>query len=412
MSCADFTGWDIIAAATGNSVLAGVLAGFLIAAAAVLFASNSRYVPHTIALFASGVPVLVLSSYLFNAISGSQAQDPLRCAQVWTQGLAATAMLAIGAAALVCGLGWVLVSYTEDFEKTLLNEMLEQRNKRDQYTLLASDLGIDTGELVTHKPLVSAQGFKELLLNRRVLLVRLNGWLFFAAVTAATALLICANIVYIRSGNYKRVWLTELLVFIVVGIGLYVIIRSAYTIIRRTQDALSIIRVKAPAQHPGRFDLVLILVVAWVAAWLAGYTNDDLAFVLSGQVTPALIFIVHEMYSRRQSASNCATANQFGTGRLKFDVGRLPVTAYNIGLLAIVGTLFAALATQTPMVEGIRILVALFVGGFYPAVILLGLSRSVAAAKENYCVPSWLIQRPEYVTRWRKHLRSFLNVVP
>jgi hypothetical protein len=412
VSCADFTGWDIIEAATDNSVLAGVLAGFLIAAAAVLFASNSRYVPHTIALFASGVPVLVLSSYLFNAISGSHAQEPVRCAQVWAQGLTATAMLAIGAAVLVCGLGWVLVSYTEDFEKTLLDKMLEDRNKRDEYRSLASDIGINADELVTNKPLVSAESFKELLLNRRVLLVRLNGWLFFAAVTAAAALLICTNIVYIRSGHYESVWLTELLVFIVVGIGLYVITRSAYAIIRRTQDALSIIRGKPPAQHSDRIDLVLILVVTWVAAWLAGYTDDNLAFVLSGQVTPALIFIGHEMYDTRRRRSNHATANQYGTKRLKFDVGRLPVTAYNIGLLAIVGTLFAALTTQRPMVEGVRIFVALFVGGFYPAVILLGLSRSVAAAQENYCVPSWLIQKPEDVTGWRKYLRSFLNVVP
>jgi hypothetical protein len=72
--------WSIISSSPPNSQLAGVLAGFMITAAAFLFEwkdprpyakpSTSTQVPtYTLALFISGVLVLGLDSYLFGTIS-------------------------------------------------------------------------------------------------------------------------------------------------------------------------------------------------------------------------------------------------------------------------------------------------------------------------------------------------------
>src|SRR6516225_4668705 len=106
--CIGTVGWSILAGAVGDSTLAGVLAGFLIAAAtALLVQGNDGSDPETFALFASGVPVLTLSSFLFTVLSGTKA-DPSRCDQAWSQWLPAFTMLLVGAAVLLCGLGWAL----------------------------------------------------------------------------------------------------------------------------------------------------------------------------------------------------------------------------------------------------------------------------------------------------------------
>ena len=57
--------WSIITSAATNSSLAAVLAGLLIATIAVLYVEN-KFEGHTIALFAAGVVVLALDSYLFS----------------------------------------------------------------------------------------------------------------------------------------------------------------------------------------------------------------------------------------------------------------------------------------------------------------------------------------------------------
>src|SRR5277367_290368 len=140
--CSANVGWSIVAGAGADSTLAGVLAGFLIVAATALLTQwNDRSDSDTFALFASGVPALTLSSYLFTVLSGTKPPtnpdtlivspgakpgffsvvsgtkpethpDPHVCGPVWSQWLPAFALLLIGAAVLLCGLGWALVSYS------------------------------------------------------------------------------------------------------------------------------------------------------------------------------------------------------------------------------------------------------------------------------------------------------------
>jgi uncharacterized membrane protein (UPF0136 family) len=64
--------WSPLTAASAASQLAGVLGGFLITAIALLFDRNSREGVHTLALFASAVLVLMLDSFVFSLITGSQ----------------------------------------------------------------------------------------------------------------------------------------------------------------------------------------------------------------------------------------------------------------------------------------------------------------------------------------------------
>src|SRR5690242_16290103 len=93
--------WSPLTSASANSQLAGVLGGFLITAIALLFDRNSREGVHTLALFSSAVLILMLDSFLFSLITGSQVPaDGDRsgiCAIAWTQGAVSTGMLAAGA---------------------------------------------------------------------------------------------------------------------------------------------------------------------------------------------------------------------------------------------------------------------------------------------------------------------------
>jgi hypothetical protein len=255
MACTNGGGWDIILAANDFSVLAGVLTGFVITAAAILFASSGRYAPHTLALFASAVPALAVSSYLFSGISGVERADepdktltaiadqlgahvaapvPIpnhdQCAQVWSQGVVATAMLTVGGAVLICGLGWVLVTYAEEFRTTLYS-------KRIEYEAIATKLfGGSLDNLKLSKAITNLSTAETTIVNRRGQLVLLNGWLVGAATTMAAAILISTNMVYVKSG-YLESLPPKAAIFLVVGLGLYVIVQSTYTVIRRTVNA-------------------------------------------------------------------------------------------------------------------------------------------------------------------------------
>lgn len=59
--------WSIMTAASTNSSLAAVVSGLLIATIAVMF--TRRREQHTIALFATGVVVLALDSYMFSHVA-------------------------------------------------------------------------------------------------------------------------------------------------------------------------------------------------------------------------------------------------------------------------------------------------------------------------------------------------------
>ena len=106
--------WSIITSAATNSSLAAVLAGLLIATIAVLYVEN-KFEGHTIALFAAGVVVLALDSYLFSHLTGikpySDEWIAAACERAWLQAAHASGMLAVGAVALTCGLAWMMASY-------------------------------------------------------------------------------------------------------------------------------------------------------------------------------------------------------------------------------------------------------------------------------------------------------------
>ena len=106
--------WSIITSAATNSSLAAVLAGLLIATIAVLYVEN-KFEGHTIALFAAGVVVLALDSYLFSHLTGikpySDEWIAAACERAWLQAAPASGMLAVGAVALTCGLAWMMASY-------------------------------------------------------------------------------------------------------------------------------------------------------------------------------------------------------------------------------------------------------------------------------------------------------------
>lgn len=67
-------------------------------------------------MFSSAVLILMLDSFLFSLMTGTQVPDDGDrrgiCAIAWTQGAVATGMLAAGATALFGGLGWMLASHT------------------------------------------------------------------------------------------------------------------------------------------------------------------------------------------------------------------------------------------------------------------------------------------------------------
>ena len=118
--CFSNVGWDVLQGAGADLTIAGVLAGFLISAVAALLVRYDRTDPDTIALFASGVPALTLSSYLFSLLTGTKLPedyDPEVCGQIWSQWLSAFTTLLIGGSVLLCGLGWALVSYGDNLAR-------------------------------------------------------------------------------------------------------------------------------------------------------------------------------------------------------------------------------------------------------------------------------------------------------
>jgi hypothetical protein len=111
------SGWSIVTSASPNSQFAGILAGFLFTALVFLFQTTGKHSP-VIALFTASFLVLGFDSYLYSAVSGFSAEDnadsrtvSLVCNGVWIEGMAASGMLVVGAAALIVGLGYLLVAH-------------------------------------------------------------------------------------------------------------------------------------------------------------------------------------------------------------------------------------------------------------------------------------------------------------
>jgi hypothetical protein len=99
-------GWSIIAAGSTNSQLAGLLAGFVFTGIVILFALKGPKHTKALSLFCATFVVLAFDSYIFNLVNGD-ISDPY-CTRVWSEGMAASGMLGVGAAGLISGICWLL----------------------------------------------------------------------------------------------------------------------------------------------------------------------------------------------------------------------------------------------------------------------------------------------------------------
>jgi hypothetical protein len=413
--CLGNAGWNVLEGAPADSTLAGVLAGFLIAAAVALLAQwYDRSDPDTIALFASGVPALTLSSYLFTVLSGTQPATAV-CGQIWSQWLPALAMLLIGGAVFLCGLGWSLVSYADN----LAVKMIEK-----------------------NRPM------KRVEENRRFF-IGLSGWLSLGATTATTCWLIAANVVYLKGTTGRRVgdktiypffefldikWYTMFFVFL---FGLYVVVRSAYLVTRRTlsarrENVASCIRYVPGVYEESRTPLdikedrltervankICIGVVIAFGTLLADYLTDQAVDErFSGTTACRIIGVVVVAYAiarlayylivrlfgprlREQRPTESfaeadimirrtpSTESPEDAIRIKYSLRRLSEASYHVVFFAILGTVFAAALTQGALWPNWTMGLSLFVGGIYPAAILLGLSYAVPAGPATQ-LPEW-----------------------
>jgi hypothetical protein len=420
--CVGNVGWSVLGGAAQDSTLAGVLAGFLIVAATALLVQwNDRSDSDTFALFASGVAALTLSSYLFTVLSGTKPgpnPDPKVCGQIWSQWLPAFAMLLIGASVLLCGLGWALVSYSDNLAVKLIEK---------------------------NRPM------KRVEENRRFF-ITLSMALSLGGTTAMTCWLIAANVVYLKGTTGRHVgdktiypffeflnvkWYTMFFVFL---FGLYVVVRSAYLVIWRTRSArqenvASCIRYVPGADDETSAPLdardntlterlakeICIAVAIALGALLAELLTDRaVRETFSGGTTCSIVFIVVVAYAIARLAY-CGIVRLFGPTlrkqrttesfaeadvmirrtpsteipedaiRIKYSLRtlrRLSATSYHVVVFAILGTVLGAVLTQGSLSPNWRTGLSLLVGGLYPAGMLLGLSYAVPAGPVTK-LPEW-----------------------
>jgi hypothetical protein len=422
--CFSNLGWDVLQDAGADLTIAGLLAGFLISAAAALLVRYERSDSDTIALFASGVPALILSCWLFSSLTGAKLPvdyDPGLCGQIWSQWLSAYTTLLIGGAVLLCGLGWSLVSYGDDLAVKLIGK----------------------------------NSSMERIADRRGLFIGLSGWLALGATTATTCWLIAANVVYLKSTSWGRAhfqlpewgWLPSVFhvkwyaIFFVYIFGLYVVMRSTYLVIWRTRTARRVnidscskyapgAEYKSPTALGARDDQlpkrvireICVAVTIALGTLLAGFltnkaveekfsfstTVDPVYIVLGAYIIARLAYraIVHSFPQpivrtlEGHTGSNeytQADANILATPsteipedsiRIKYSLRRLSQISYHVVAFAMLSTFFALALTQGPLWNNWRISLSLFIGGIYPATILLGLSYSVPAAPGTP-LPEW-----------------------
>jgi hypothetical protein len=105
-------GWSVIASASMESQLAGVLAGFVFTGIVLLFGRRGARSTQALGLFCAAFVVLGFDSLLYGLISG-EGSDHF-CARVWSEGMAAAGMLAVGAMAIITGISWLLASHMEE----------------------------------------------------------------------------------------------------------------------------------------------------------------------------------------------------------------------------------------------------------------------------------------------------------
>jgi hypothetical protein len=421
--CVGNVGWSVLGGAAQDSTLAGVLAGFLIVAATALLVQwNDRSDPDTFALFASGVPVLTLSSYLFTLLSGTKPgtkPDPKVCGQVWSQWLPAFAMLLIGASVLLCGLGWALVSYSDNLAVKLIEK---------------------------NRPMKRVE-------ESRRFFISLSACLSLGGTTAMACWLIAATIIFLKATTGRQVGSGKdqqtiypffeflhvkwYLMFFVFLFGLYVVVRSAYLIIWRTRAARQENVASCTGYVPGVYDEsstpldardnkptervakeICIAAAIALGALLAEYlTNQAVGERFSGTTTSCVVGVVVVGYviarlayygivrlfgptlRKQRTTESFAEADVMirrtpsteipeDAIRIKYSLRRLGATSYHVVVFAILGTVFAAALTQGSLSPNWRTGLSLLVGGLYPAGMLLGLSYAVPAGPAAK-LPEW-----------------------
>lgn len=192
--------WSPLTAASAYSQLAGVLGGFLITAIAFLFDRNTREGVHTLALFSSAVLILMLNSFVFSLITGSQVPtDGDRggiCAISWTQSALSTGMLAAGTTALFGGLGWMLARHA-------VNKSAEpESDDAGQYSFLTALGGWLTFAAAMATTLIlseTAIDYLHFMFGRRPDF----GWVALITVTAAVVIVVDFALVYLRTRSLR-----------------------------------------------------------------------------------------------------------------------------------------------------------------------------------------------------------------
>jgi hypothetical protein len=119
-------GWSIVTSAQAYSNFAGILAGFLFFGLIYLLGRDEKRV-EILLLFSASFIILAFAGYLYARISGftppSDSANGAACKGVWMAGMVAVAMLVVGAATMIVGLGYVLVSYDPQSDRSHLRRL-------------------------------------------------------------------------------------------------------------------------------------------------------------------------------------------------------------------------------------------------------------------------------------------------
>jgi uncharacterized membrane protein YraQ (UPF0718 family) len=437
--CAEKALWSVLNATVPDLTLAGVLAGFLIAVVAALVVQwYDRASPRMIALFASGVPALMISSYLFTIESGAKppeepkvvaeltdskltgeskflvvqppSKEPgflvlpppsnppkdssaltLYCNQEWSQWLPAFAALLMGGSVLLCGLGWALVIY---------GDHLADRLKKEE--------NLPAGTIEDY----------------RRFFIRLSALLSLGATIGMAGLLIAADVAYLtattRPNNttdqnktlaffeypHGVRWYAIFLVFL---FGLCVVAWSAYVVFSRTTsfawaEHVPGVQTKSPARRGAwankwvRYvarEIGIVLVIAFLAFAAVWLTKRVLGTNVSGQpikyvaAVAAVYAILRLIY--RGLVHVPSTEKLEDAVQQKYSSGWLRATAYHVVFFAVLGAAFTMVVTNGSLWNSLgswQTGLELFIGGLYPAGILLGLSYSVPA-DPSVKLPKW-----------------------
>ena len=434
--CADNALWSVLNSTVPDLTLAGVLAGFLIAVVAALVVNwYDRASPRMIALFASGVPALTLSSYLFTISSGAKPPEQRKvvaeligqpigapkylivmnpdnppadpnvityCNQVWSEWLPAFAALLIGGSVLLCGLGWALVIYGDHLADRLKEKKLPTEAIEDY-----------------HKYFIG-----------------LNALLSLGATIGMTSLLIAANVTYLTATADANTGLTFFefphgvkwyAMYFVFLFGVYVVAASAYLVLSRSTSFpwgghAPRVHTKSSARGGAGGDkrlrrvateigtVVVIAFLALVAGYLTRgvldrkFSGDTISYVKVVTAAYVIIRILWcgisqvRQYSRSKHERHATTKGYADAEaelpvapsaeapedaiQLNYSSGRLRTTTYHVVFFALLGAVFTAVVTNEylwKILGSWQTGLTLFIGGLYPACILLGLSSSVPA---------------------------------